>query len=258
MTRDQIRMTKEARNPNDETLATASMSHSGFGFRHYFVIRISSFVILPFALLLTGCSSLNICSNASRGCQTAAYHPNNVFRPTLPPNIRRVAVLPLVIDEANWQADAGRTELEPVFHHELAKVKAFELRVLTPEEVKQLTGWSYWTGDERLPMDFFSKLQEMFGCDAVLFSQLRPHHAYKPMVVGWRFKLVDVQNHAVIWAADEVFDASDRAVARAAEQYWENRSDGIRRVDSEGVLISPRRFSQYTLCALLETLPGSK
>jgi hypothetical protein len=231
-------------------------SATGVRFNDSTIQRFNGLIFLLCTILLVGCQAPNICSNASRA---TAYRPDNLFRPALPPNIRRVAVLPLAIDETDWQADAGRLELEPVFRSELAKVKAFELTMVTPEQLKELADWSYWTGDERLPMNFFSKLQETFGCDAVLFSQLRPHHAYKPMVVGWRFKLVDVQNHAVIWAADEVFDASDRAVARAAEQYWENRSDGIRpSVDREGVLISPRRFSQYTLCALFETLPGGK
>jgi hypothetical protein len=45
-------------------------------------------------------------------------------------------------------------------------------------------------------------------------------------------------------------------VARGAEQYWGDHNDGsLRASGAEGVLSSPRRFSQYTLCALLATLP---
>jgi hypothetical protein len=66
---------------------------------------------------------------------------------------------------------------------------------------------------------------------------------------------VDLQAQQIVWAADEVFDASDASVTRAAEHYYRNNNGGLSG-DDAGVLYSPRRFSQYTLHALLTTIPA--
>jgi hypothetical protein len=219
---------------------------------------------LPFVALLLVLASVWFLT----GCATpldspllvvSPYKPSNIYRPTpfMPASVRRVAVLPVTIEERDWQAEEGRTEVSPVLHAELGKVKVFERVIVTPDQLKELTGQRAWRAEEQLPANFFERLREVYGCDAVLFSHLRPYHAYKPLVVGWNFRLVEAQRHTIIWAADEVFDAAKPAVAKAALCYWQDYTQLIpTELDTAGVLVSPRRFSQYTLCALLETLPS--
>jgi hypothetical protein len=70
-------------------------------------------------------------------------------------------------------------------------------------------------------------------------------------------KLVDVQSIKILWAADELFDAGQTAVAKAAERYSRATGESWLESSRDGVLLSPRRFGQYTLSALLATLPDN-
>jgi hypothetical protein len=206
------------------------------------------------ALFGSGCISF-VPPRVSSG---PSYRPSNFFRfsSELPPQIRRLAVLPMSVEPGDWQAEEGRTALEAVLYSELGKVKAFELVAVTPTQLQQWTGKPCWTAQEKLPPEFFDDLQTQLGCDAVLFAHLRPYHAYKPLIIGWNLKLVWAKYQTIVWSADEVFDASSAPVARAAQDYAREHVAGVRPVgDSDSLLSSPRSFSQYTLSALLATLP---
>ena len=202
-------------------------------------------------LLCSGCLF-----RKSSAAKTPSFRPSNVYRAgqKLPAEIRRVAVLPVSIEYGDWQAEESLKQLEPVLHTELGKRKRFELIMVAPEQLRQWTGKGCWSAEEKLPIDLFERLQEALGCDATLFSQLRPYHAYKPLVVGWNFKLVGAKNKSILWSADEVFDASEQTVANAAEDYYKGQAAGPAK-DPSSVLMSPRRFSQFTLSAVLGTLP---
>lgn len=204
--------------------------------------------------LLAGCARWPMANSPV----AATYQPNNYYRSGvhMPASIRRVSVLPMNIEVEDWQADHGRAQLEPVLIEELGKAKLFELVLVPPEQLRTWTGRTSWRADEVLPPDFLERLQQTLGSDAVLFSHLRSFHSYQPLVIGWTFKLVDSRTGLVLWSADEVFDASEAAVACAARKYHRGRGDLSRSwSDTASVLGSPRRFGQYTLSALLATLP---
>jgi len=56
---------------------------------------------------------------------------------------------------------------------------------------------------------------------------------------------------------DEVFDARVPEVAAAARRYAQQHPDaGSSIYGPAGVLVSPRRFGQFTASAVVETLPG--
>ena len=203
----------------------------------------------------------------ANGCATSAYmgspvgpvyHPTNVYRQAakFPPQIRRVAVLPVSVEERDGQAEAGREQLQTVLFGELGKTKVFEAVFVSPEQLLRWTGAETWKADAQLPPSLFEHLQDNLGCGGVLFSHLRPYHAYRPLVIGWNFKLVDLKERSILWSADEVFDANEKDVARAAQHYYSTHSGGGPFLDDpSSILGSPRRFTQYTLGALLATLP---
>jgi hypothetical protein len=128
-------------------------------------------------------------------------------------------VLPLARDESHVDLSSGCETLDPILQSELVKTKKFEVVAASPEMLRTLTGRLAWTGAEILPSDFFGSLQRAYGCDAVLFCQLTTFRAYAPLAVGWRMKLVDARTQKIIWAADEIFDAGEPAVAKDAEQF---------------------------------------
>lgn len=196
------------------------------------------------------------------------YHPSNFYRRSnvLPPQVRRVAVLPLVTEESTGFFKSGVDTLSPLVVPELAKTKRFELIPISPEDLRHLTGRTGWRTDEPLPQDLFSRLAEATGCDAVFFCQLTRYEPYQPVAVGWKMTLVAVPapsekpgpalRNDIIWSADEVLDAGEPGVSNAARDYY---SQHLRNeqpsADATTILNSPVMFGRYALAALLETLP---
>jgi hypothetical protein len=210
--------------------------------------------LLGLLLLLLGCSTKPL-KDPIFG---PSYEVRNVYRqaPVLPVNVRRVAVLPLSYKDASAGLISGKESLEPVLHTELAKAARFELVMVEPTHLKQWTGRERWDAYEALPPRLFKELSERTGADAVLFSHLSEYKAYPPIVVGWRMKLVG-NNAETIWAVEEMFDAAEEPVSNAARRYdrGQVRNSPVLE-DSRSILLSPARFGQYTLRALLDTLPA--
>lgn len=202
--------------------------------------------------------------------------PDNVYisSPVLPTSLKRVVILPLAHEDSQAELSGGCEMLYPVLQSELVKTKRFEVIPASPETIQGLTGQSSWTGTEILPADFFGSMQRVYGCDAVLFCELSAFHAYPPLMIGWRMKLVDVSTQRIIWAADVIYDASDPVVTKNAEDF-EKQQEGVekpvslikrlltwfdRRAEPVTdqpwtILNSPRYFGQFTAEKLLQTLP---
>jgi len=202
--------------------------------------------------------------------------PDNIFvaSPVLPAALKRVVVLPLAHQDAQADLSSGCDLLDPILQAELIKTKRFEMIAASPKTIQELTGQARWTGEEVLPPDFFGSLQRVYGCDAVLFCELTTYHAYPPLLIGWRMKLVDVSTQKIIWAADVVFDASDPAVSQSAEAYqkqqqgvdkpvsllnrmwtWIDRRSQPATDDQWTILNSPRYFGEFAATKLFDTLP---
>jgi len=212
-------------------------------------------IVASWPLLFTGCSTSPFLSDLS----TPNYAPSNVHRDQafLPTYVRRVAVLPLTTLTDESSMDFGRDSLWPVLLDELGRSRQFELVTVPPDELRLLTGRSSWSGEEKLPADFFEKLKDKLGVDAVLFSRLTQYRAYEPLTVGWRLKLLDAEVPRILWAVDEVFDARVAEVSVAARRYARDHPDAAASLhDSQSVLLSPRRFGQYTASAVIATMPG--
>ncbi|HZR17590.1 MAG TPA: hypothetical protein VFE51_09710 [Verrucomicrobiae bacterium] len=188
-----------------------------------------------------------------------AYHPQNVFvsGPTLPPQIRRVAVLPVSCDEETPQGVEGRNALEPVLLGELDKIHKFEVRPISSAILRKQTGRGHWGCEEALPPDFLSWLKQNQSCDAVLFCKLTFFRGNPPLAVGWRMRLVDIRTASTLWATDEIFDAGLPSV-RAGVYHYQAVALQTCQSQRDDWLIenSPRQFGQYTAAQLLATLPG--
>jgi hypothetical protein len=231
-----------------------------------FVIRHSSFRLHPAAFALLCLLPLTGCVTSQPSAALANYQPDNIHRaaPALPKNVQRVALLPIACDAGNLEMEEECEALVSVLSQELIATKKFEVIRPSRENLHSRTGRGVWSGLEALPAGFFEALRDDCGCDAVFFCELTAFRPYSPMAIGWRCKLVDVRTKQILWATDEVFDASLPAVANAAHQFdsqmsrpkpagfWGFWSGG------EGhwaMLNSPRRFGQYTVASLLTTLP---
>ncbi len=186
------------------------------------------------------------------------FRADNVFVAPGKPSakILRVAVLPLAAEPGAGDLPAGCAALTPVVGDQAVKSKRFEAVMVNADKLRAATGRAGWTGGEVLPADFYDFLRREYACDAVLFGEVTAYRAYAPLAVGWRFKLVDVHTGQVLWAADEIFDAADKKVAKAAQRF-EHPKPRIPFMESPdwAVLNSPRRFGSYSAATLLATLP---
>jgi hypothetical protein len=211
--------------------------------------------LMAILMTFTGC----VLPQYSPHLLAPAYRPDNVFLwgSRLPPQIRRVALLPMACDQDVPELVDGRDILEPIVQCELAKIRRFELIPLSSELLRAQTGQATWSCEEALPQDLFSWLSDTRGCDAVLFCRLTVFRGYAPLAVGWRMRLVDVRTRSTLWAGDEVFDAGRPAVQAGARHYQLAVRPNRAPIPEEWVIEnSPRQFGQYAAAQLLATLPG--
>ena len=191
--------------------------------------------------------------------QAADSRPENVFArlPVLPPQLQRVAVLPLAAAGPKADLPDGCEALEPVLLDELVRTEKFEVVSVRPEELARQFLARGVDGGGRVAQGIFDSLRREYGCDAVLFCELTVYHAYAPLSVGWRLKLADARTRKIIWAADEVFDAGQPAVSRKARQFMANRDPAAGGDEIRWRLASsPRQFGSYTAAELLSRLPA--
>jgi hypothetical protein len=212
---------------------------------------------------LAACGLLTGCNGSAPWNQTAewrpAYHPDNVFQytPVLPYDLKRVAVLPLACDERRTDLQDGCGSLDSILQAELIKTKKFEVIPVSCEVLRSRTGQPTWTGAEILPANLFDSLREVYGCDGILFCQLTAYHAYPPLVVGWRLRLVDVRTRQTLWATDEILDADGQTPPKEPgfdpffEHYVTENS-----LKEWSILNSPREFGQYAVARVIATLPA--
>jgi hypothetical protein len=210
--------------------------------------------------LVVACLSLAGCAltpNPITGLEPA-YKPENVFlyAPTLSPEIKRVAVLPMACEDQRPDLADGCATLQSVLQTELLKTRKFEVVCVNPESLRDCTGFLALTGCEILPRNFCDSIRELSGCDAVLFSQLTVFRAYEPLAIGLRMKLVNARTGQTLWAVDELIDAGERGVLKRAGPLQELGSWSVVPGCDEWVLRnSPRRFGQYAAAQVLGTLP---
>jgi hypothetical protein len=221
--------------------------------RNWCTVRLTGLFVIT--AILASCQSIPVQTSVFR----RDFKPDNIFvyPPRLALEFRRVAVLPIAAASMDGDLPAGCEALAPVLIEQLVKTKKFEAVPVDGENfLMPRTGRTAWTGRETLPPNFFDDLRREYDCDGVLFAELTTYRAYAPLAVGWRFKLVDARTRQIIWAADELFDASQSDVRRAAVKYNDKAPISPIVADKDWAMLnSPRRFGRYTAAALLETLP---
>ncbi len=198
------------------------------------------------------------CAQTGRDLQEAAipsHQPTNFYTGEgLPPQVRRVAVLPI------YNAIASEEALErfdAIWLTELGKRARFETVVITDAQLEADYGKGRLSLSEELPAMLLPEIHERTGADAVILAELTRYQPYRPVAVGLRCKLVDVRTGEVYWGLDEVFDAGEPGVSVGAKRYQHDSREIDMPVDTSGTILgSPTRFFQYVAWSATSTLPG--
>lgn len=208
------------------------------------------------AIVLAGCRTLPSGDSVSGD----SYKPTNVHRSaeTLPPTLRRVAVLPLTAAGDRPGLDAGAATIGPLVAPQLGAFGLVEAVEVSAADLARWTGRPKLRLVQELPADVLESIRRQTGCDAVLFGDLTQFSAFPPLSIGLRLSLVEVQTGRIVWSVDEVLDAGNPAVASGARRYFQSalKGSGSTPFDSQSVLDSPTRFGRYAVSTLLGTIPG--
>jgi hypothetical protein len=190
--------------------------------------------------LTTGCES-----RRSITAQQRPDSPQNWFLPTNPGRVmRRVAMLPVY--HARIPGEVLK-DIDAALVAELSKKAVFEVVPLSRAEMEGLIGVREISSVERIPGDLFRKLQEQYGVEGVMLTDLTHYSPYRPVSVGVRSKLVDIESGRIHWASDVLLDSSNAGVATAAREYQKVLCRDNFPIQGDGgtVLMSPRLFVKF-------------
>jgi hypothetical protein len=206
-------------------------------------------------LALFGCSSVMKPRDAVTG---PFFAPTNIRAAAkIPAEVRRVVVLPVAGGPSLTEETLN--VLDSVIQAELNKTGKFEVVPLTRDDLAKMTGSRQINSVEKLPTALIDKLFNIYNpysADAVLLVDVTAYSPYTPLVLGLRTKLARVTDGDIIWAADNVFSASDPTVANSARKHAETLgSDRGPTNLNHTILQNPQRFAGYVAAATFQTLP---
>ena len=211
--------------------------------------------LLALALGLTACEQTKFARNSLNTSQL--NYSRNYTRPDakLP---RRVAMLPLEFDQV-----VGETlrDIDEIFLMELGKKLRFEVVSITRPELAKIIRREHLSSTEPTPPELITYLRTHYNADGILFTEISSYRPYRPLTIGVRSKLVELQNMEILWSAETVMDAGNIDVSRAARLYAADQASNPNERSNEAahaaemVLQSPRRFAGFTAYHLYAAIP---
>jgi hypothetical protein len=204
-------------------------------------------------LLVGGCMTPPVDDTARVG---PFYTPvNHTGDSELPATLKRVVLMPIAAGSAATSESAAA--LNAVFIAELQKQNRFEIVPISREECLHRFRAEEFLSTAALPYDFMNLLRREYGADGVMLIDLTAYKPYRPLVLGVRAKLATTgYEPKILWSFDNIFSASDAAVANSARHHFlESNRQGIPADLTQSALQSPSRFGSYVASTTFETLP---
>jgi hypothetical protein len=187
------------------------------------------------------------------------FKPANTYRAVqkLPPDFRRVAILPLTTHVDDLADSAHLDQVQRILEEELRKTRKFETLSISRIELSRWIGRRQVSASEPLPADFLARIRTNLVADGVVFVRIHSLRVYPPLSIGLDARLVTTSTGQTLWSSDETFDAGDAEVARSARDYFRAHHTGPAELgDPQADLRSPSHFSRYAAQAAFDTLPA--
>lgn len=197
------------------------------------------FLSLAGCFLATGCQAPKVADKPRPDA------PQNWFMPASPGRVmRRVAMLPIY--HARLPGEVLK-DVDSALVAELSKKAMFEVVPVSRAELEGLISLREVSSVDTIPGDLFPKLREHYGVEGVMFTDLTHYSPYRPVSIGVRSKLVDIESGKIHWASDILLDSGNANVALAARDYQKVMCRDNFPVQSDGgtVLMSPRLFVKF-------------
>jgi hypothetical protein len=208
----------------------------------------------------TGLVAFALCGVACKSVQVVRVPvktelPENWFRPSDGPGMlmRRIVVLPVYNEKYTGLV---MKDIDDAFLAELSKLNAFEVVSVTRADMETVMGRRELSSVEPISVDFFRKMRDVYGAEGVMFIDLTSYSPYRPVSMGVRCKLVDVQAGRIHWASDALYDAGNEKTAAAARAFGLalGRENFPVREDGGAILLSPKRFARFAAFASFRSL----
>jgi hypothetical protein len=215
---------------------------------------VPAFLLTALLLLgLTGCETVPPLDGARTG---PFFEPRNVRGVVrLPAAVRRIALLPSA--GPGGVTEESLAALDTVLATELTRLARAEIIPVSRELMARLFGLRHVDSTGVLPHNLFDQIQRSTEADAILLVDVTALSPYPPLKLGLRAKLFAFGSADLLWAFDDVFDASVPAVQNAARRHYLEGSDYLSMTAdrSPSVLQSPSRFSAYAAREMFRSLP---
>lgn len=166
-------------------------------------------------------------------------------------SVGKVAVIELENYSPHPQISADFTE---AISQALAKRHLFGLEVIYHADAvynRLQLGQS-----EAFDLDRLAEIRKALKADAILVGSVTQYQPYPRMSVGIRIKLIDLRDGALLWAVQQVWDSSDKALAARMKRFFRTRMRaGYEPLKWELAIVSPRHFRNFVVYEIAATLP---
>lgn len=200
------------------------------------------------------------------GCQTTKKMARSVGigqKPQPPSNfylddqriydIQRVAMMPVHAPNA---ALTTESDIDQEFLSKLTATQLFEVVLLSREDLTRRFGRRSFSSASVLSDSLFDYIGEVTAADAVVFFDITTYRPFKPIKVGIRGKMITLNDQKIVWAVDQLYDASSRKTSKEAMKYEKKYMAEFEAGNQhDSILMSPTRFTAYAAEHTILTLP---
>ncbi len=112
-------------------------------------------------------------------------------------------------------------------------------------------------GKAGFTMKQLQDMRETFQCDGILLGSVRDFRPHPRTQVGLHLRLLDLRNGRLVWAVDEVWDTTDKAIEKRIKRFFDSQMrSGLEPMDWQLVMISPKAFGKFIAYEVAATLPS--
>jgi len=215
-------------------------------------------------------ASLLLCGIALSGCQfyTASVPASDYYYLNPTKDLYDVGSVAIVEMENNSSYPAIGSDMTQALFLALQKKQIFSLLVVRQDDPSWRSlqpapsGASNGerdgsTATAKYSPEQLSTIRKTLNCNGLFTGTVTRYQPYPHMVLGLRLKLVDLRDGRLLWAAEQIWDAADKATAKRIKQYsGRQMPSDVSALREQLVTVSPLGFIDFVAYEVARTLDG--